>query len=67
MVTGATRTLRARPESDSRAVLRAEAGVVGTLLNCPAHSIWCQAEIDNFKGWLRKVEFWGAYPDEIVE
>lgn len=67
IVTGATRTLRAKPDTASRAVARAEAGVVGSLLACPAHSIWCQAEIDGFKGWLRKVEFWGAYPDEVIE
>lgn len=67
IVTGATRTVRAKPDSESRAVMRAEAGVVGNLLACPANSIWCQVEIDNFKGWLRKVEFWGAYPDEVVE
>lgn len=67
IVTGVTRTLRAKPDTASRAVARAEPGVIGTLLACPAHSIWCQVEIDGFKGWLRKVEFWGAYPDEVVE
>lgn len=67
IIIGATRTLRSKPDSASRAVAKAEAGVVGTLLGCPAHGIWCQAEIDGFKGWLRKVEFWGVYPDEVVE
>jgi len=66
IVTGAIRTLRARPDSASRAVARAEPGVVGLLLGCPAASIWCEAEIDGFKGWLRRVEFWGAYAEEAV-
>ncbi len=67
IITGATRTLRSKPDSDSKAVARAEAGVVGFLLGCPGGSAWCQAEIDGFKGWLRRVEFWGAYADEAVE
>lgn len=67
MVTGATRTVRSKPDSASRAVVRAEAGVVGFLTGCPGGSAWCQVEIDGFKGWLRRVEFWGTYPDESVE
>jgi SH3-like domain-containing protein len=67
MVTGAIRTVRSKPDSASRAVARAEAGVVGFLLGCPGGSGWCQVEIGGFKGWLRRVEFWGVYPDETVE
>lgn len=67
IVTGATRTLRRDADTGSRAVARVEAGVVGRLLSCPDGKIWCRVEVDGFEGWLRKIEFWGAYPDEVVD
>ncbi len=67
IVTGATRTLRQKPDTGSRAIARIEAGVVGNLINCPEGTVWCRVEIDGFQGWLRRLEFWGAYPDEAVE
>jgi SH3-like domain-containing protein len=67
IVTGATRNLRQKPDSTSHAVARVEAGVVGQVLNCGKETVWCEVEIDGFKGWLRRIEFWGVYPDEVVE
>lgn len=67
IVTGAIRTLRQKPDTASRPIARVEAGVVGRLLKCPEGTVWCRVEIDGYEGWLRKLEFWGAYPDEVVE
>lgn len=64
IVTGATRTVRTKPDSTSRPVARVEAGVVGLLLACPEGSVWCEVQFETYRGWLRKVEFWGAYPEE---
>ena len=67
VVTGNVRTLRQKATVDSSPVARAEAGVIGRLLECPGASRWCKAEIDGFEGWLRRVEFWGVHDNEVVE
>lgn len=64
MVTGEVRDLRRTPELDARVVLRAEAGVIGTLFDCEED--WCRIEIEGRRGWLQRSEFWGTRPGEIV-
>jgi len=65
LITGETRILRADRSDDATTVAMAEPGVIGRLLEC--RGPWCRAEIGGYKGWLRKTEFWGAYPDEVVK
>ena len=67
MVTGKPRTLRARPEAKSRAVAIMEPGAIGELMSCPTAAGWCWVKADNIDGWLRRVEFWGAYRNEVFE
>jgi len=67
VVTGDVRTLRARPDPKSGAVAQAEAGVVGRLVACPDLNGWCRVEAGGYEGWLRRVEFWGAHRDEVME
>lgn len=64
IVTGETRTLRRRPEADATPVARAEAGVVGELIEC--QGLWCRMDAGGFRGWLRRTEIWGVYPNETV-
>ncbi|MBM3546040.1 MAG: hypothetical protein FJX54_03740 [Alphaproteobacteria bacterium] len=65
LVTGETRKLRSDRKDDASTVAMAEPGVVGRLLEC--RETWCRAEIGGYKGWLKRSEFWGAYPDEVVK
>ena len=67
IVTGAVRALRDKADARSTAMARAEPGVVGRLMECPKDSGWCKVEIDEFTGWLRRVDFWGAHANELVE
>lgn len=67
IVVGATRTVRRKPDVKAAAVARTEAGVVGRLLECEDASQWCRVEVDGFEGWLRRIEMWGAYPNEAVK
>lgn len=64
LVVGEIRTLRQSPDPSARAVLRAEPGVIGDLLDCDGN--WCRAEIAGRRGWLQRDEFWGTLPDEVV-
>jgi SH3-like domain-containing protein len=56
--------VRRTPAADARVVLRAEAGVIGELLDC--EQAWCRVDIQGRRGWLRRDAFWGALPDEIL-
>lgn len=57
--------LRTLPQTDAPVVLRAEAGVIGKLLECAPD--WCRLTISGEKGWAQKSSLWGVEPAEIVE
>ena len=56
--------LRRTPADDARAVLRAEPGVIGELLDCEEE--WCRVDIKGRRGWLRPEAFWGVLPGEML-
>ncbi len=64
VITGQLRTLHTDPDPASRPVARAEAGVIAHLLEC--RGPWCRVEAQGIKGWLKRGELWGVYPDETV-
>ncbi len=65
LITGETRRLRSDRKEDADAVAMVEPGLVGRLMEC--REAWCRAEIGGYKGWLKRTEFFGAYPDEVVK
>ena len=67
VITGGVRVLREKGDPESPPVARAEAGVVGRLLECPEQTAWCRVEVDGVRGWLRRDAVWGVYDGEIVE
>jgi len=67
LISGKERTIRAQPDAKSRAVAIIEPNVIGELLACPGSTGWCQVRVKGVEGWLRRVEFWGAYRNESFE
>ncbi|MHA1597476.1 MAG: SH3 domain-containing protein [Alphaproteobacteria bacterium] len=67
IVTGKKRTLRKDPDTKSPGVALIESGAIADLTKCPTGGGWCRLESGNINGWLRKVEFWGAYRDEVLK
>ena len=65
MIMGEIRTLYRRPDPASGAIARAEPGVMGKVMSC--HAEWCRLDLGQARGWLKKSEIWGAYPDEEVD
>jgi SH3-like domain-containing protein len=65
-VTGSDRTLRHDPDEKSPAVAILKVGVIGHIRACAATADWCQVEVDSFRGWLRREEFWGTLPGDPV-
>lgn len=49
------------PDESSYPLVRAEIGALGKILKCQAD--WCQLQFDRRKGWIRKINLWGVYPD----
>lgn len=67
MVTGKPRTIRAKADAKSRPVAIMEPGSLGELMSCPTAAGWCRIRAGKVDGWLRRVEFWGAYRNEVFE
>ena len=65
VVTGGIRTLFRTSDRAGVPVAQAEPGVIGRLLECRGE--WCRIEVAGHRGWLRRAEIWGVYPDEAVE
>ncbi|WP_417431191.1 SH3 domain-containing protein [Kiloniella sp.] len=66
MVTGAVRTIYDDPETTSRPVVQAEAGVIGELESCNIDD-WCQVEINDISGWLQRNSLYGSYQGEVFD
>jgi len=64
-ISGSERALHRDPTEDAAVVARLAPGVIGRLLEC--NDSWCRIEVGSNRGWLKRDEFWGVYPDEKVE
>jgi len=67
VITSTVRNVRRKPDSNSATEARAEAGAIGEIKSCGKGEGWCQIEIGRYDGWLRRVDFWGAYENEKIE
>lgn len=68
IVTGtaaALHELRDSPTDTADVKAHLETGVTGQLLSCNIE--WCKLKFDGIKGYLRKSDFWGAYPYETFD
>ena len=63
-ITGEGVSLRRDPQDDSRPLAKLERGVIAKLESCGG--AWCVIELDGYKGWIKRAEVWGVYPDEDV-
>jgi len=66
MVQGADATLRAEPNDDAAPVAVLKVGVIGRIRSCEAGSAWCRLQVGEYHGFLRRSQFWGALPDEVI-
>jgi SH3-like domain-containing protein len=65
VIDGAVRALYRQPDPAAPIVARAEPGVIARLLEL--QGAWCRIEAGGYKGWLRRGEVWGVYPDETLQ
>lgn len=67
MITGDVRMLRKEDDAKSPTKARVEPGVIARLVDCPKGNGWCRIEVAGLEGWLRHVDFWGAYKNEVFD
>ena len=65
MVTGQLHEARAAPDEQASIAAHLEPGVLFDILSCAEH--WCKVNGPGFKGYLRKSDFYGVYPEEIFD
>ncbi len=65
MVTGDERSLHRLPHAAAPLAARAEPGVQGRLISCRAE--WCEMEVAQVRGWIRRSHVWGIYPEEVID
>lgn len=67
IITGATRSVLSKSETESRPVARVQVAVTGQLTACPVASDFCRVEVEGFEGWLARNHFWGVLKAETFE
>jgi SH3-like domain-containing protein len=66
IVTGGEQVLRHDPSDTSAPVARLKPGVIGHIRSCEAASDWCQMQVGEYRGYLKRDAFWGALPHEAI-
>jgi SH3-like domain-containing protein len=67
VVVGGEHALRHDPKDDSAPVARLKPGVILRLRACEAASDWCQASVQDYRGWIKRSDIWGTLPGEEVK
>jgi len=58
--------LRASALEDASAVARLKPGVVGRIRACDAAAAWCEVQVADYRGFLKRDQFYGTDPGEVV-
>jgi SH3-like domain-containing protein len=66
VIQGKDAMLRADAKDTAAAVALLKVGVIGRLRECDQGSQWCQVQVAGYKGYLRRDQFWGLLPDEVL-
>jgi len=66
VVKGKERILRKSAADDAGPVAILKPGVVVRLRGCEAGKAWCDIQVGDYRGWIRRDEIWGVYPNEVV-
>ena len=67
VVAGGEQTVRSGPQDSAAPVAQLKSGVIGRLRACDAAAPWCEVQVGDYHGWLKRDAFWGAYPGEAIQ
>ena len=57
----------AKPEADSKIVAKVENEVIGRVEKCPVQKDFCLVKFSTIEGWVNRADFYGVYPNEIID
>jgi SH3-like domain-containing protein len=66
IVQKADATLRSEASDAAASVAVLKPGVIGRIRSCDAASDWCNVQTGSYRGYLRREQFWGTFPDEPI-
>ena len=66
IVTANEATLRHEAQDGAAPVAILKVGVIGHIRSCQAGSDWCQVQAGDYRGYLKRSQFWGALPGEAL-
>ena len=66
-VRGKERPLRKSAVDDAAPIALLKPGVVGRIRACEANAIWCEVQVSDYRGWLKRDEIWGVFATEAVK
>ena len=66
IVIGAERTLRQTASDTAGAVAKLDKGVIVRVRSCEAKSEWCQVQVSDYRGYVRRNEVWGIQLNEVI-
>jgi SH3-like domain-containing protein len=66
VVKGGDRILRRAASDDAAPVAVLKPGVVGRIRQCEAGKSWCEMQVGDYRGYLKRDDVWGIYPNEAV-
>ena len=49
-----------------RAVARLQPGVIGRIRACAQGNAWCEVQVGEYRGWLKRAEMFGVTADEVI-
>ncbi len=67
VVIGGEQTLRRDARDDAAPVAVLKPGVIVRLRTCDATSDWCQTQVQDYRGWMKRSEVWGILPGEGIQ
>jgi len=67
IVTGGDATIRHDPQDSAPPVAILKPGVIGNLRACTAGTDWCQVQVGDYRGYIKRSQFWGTLPGEVVQ
>ncbi len=60
-------SLQSQPTYASEPIAWIDTNVVGTLIECPQGSAWCEADFNKYRGFVERKVIWGVLDNEIIE
>ena len=62
---GPSITVRGKPTDDAAATAKLEPNVIANIRSCDKS--WCRVNGQGFDGFVKQVDLWGVYPNEVIE